>query len=152
MTIINSARNPKWADYAQTRINIEVDFDHLDDEYVEFTADPNDAEAHGVDIYNRAVSGEFGPVADFTVPDNVVGDEAMRYLRQLRTFMLEDTDYIEMPTKWAALTTEQQASWSQYRNALRDLPANSQNAELHWNDSYTDLTTWVNVVWPIKPE
>lgn len=149
---VNSARNPQWANTAQTAINIEVDFDELDEQYVPFTATSYDSMEYGVDIYNRAVAGEFGAIADFVPPANYTGDKALGVLRAKRNDLLAETDYIEMPTKWATLTADQQAAWATYRNALRDLPQNSPNAELHWNDSYTQLTTWVNVVWPVKPE
>lgn len=147
---INNVRNPKWANYKQTTIDVEVDFDHLEEEYVPFTADPNDVEPHGVEIYNRAIAGEFGVIGDWIPPENVTGDDAMARLRTKRNSLLAETDYIEMPTKWSTLTTEKQTEWSTYRNALRDLPANYPNAELRWNDDYTELA-WYNVTWPDVP-
>lgn len=150
MRTVNSVRNPRWADYNQTAVNLEVDFDELDEEYVEFTATPHDTEAHGVDLYNRAIAGEFGSIADWIAPDNMSGEDALYRLRSQRTFLLAQTDYIEMPTKWATLTADQQTAWATYRNALRDLPADYPNAELHWNSDYTELN-WVNVAWPTKP-
>lgn len=153
MTIrtINSVRNPIWVDYAQTKIDVEVDFDEIDEEYVPFTASPNDCEPHGVLIYNNAIAGVYGPIADFVIPENIVGDEAMYELRLRRDSLLRQTDYIEMPTRWATLTTEQQTEWATYRNALRDLPATYPNAELRWNEDFTD-TTWYNITWPTQPE
>ena len=148
---VNSAQNPVWANFAQTLIDLEVDFDELDDVFVPFTADPNDPEAHGVDLYNRAVAGEFGAVGAFVPPPNITGDEALARLRVERNDTLAETDYIEMPTKWATLTSDQQTAWSTYRNALRDLPADYPNAELRWNDDYTRIS-WVNVTWPTRPE
>ena len=147
---INSVRNPVWADFQQTKINVEVDFDELDEEYVPFTADPNDVEPHGVEIYNKAIAGDYGPIADWVPPQNITGDAAMTVLRRDRNSRLEKTDYIEMPTKWATLTTEKQTEWSTYRNALRDLPANYPNPELHWNADYTGVV-WYNVTWPEMP-
>ena len=148
---VNSARNPVWADYAQTMIDLEVDFDELDEVFVLFTADASDPEGHGVDLYNRAVAGDFGAIGAFVPPENITGDDAMAFLRDERNDLLTVTDYIEMPTKWATLTVEEQTAWAEYRNALRDLPADYPNAEKHWNDNYT-ATSWVNVTWPTKPE
>lgn len=147
---INDAKNPKWANIQKTEIDLEVDFDELDEVYVPFTASQNDPEAHGVELYNNAVSGMYGEIGDFDPPANVVGEKAMDLLRIDRNAKLSETDYIEMPTKWATLSDEQKASWSEYRNALRDLPANYPNAEKRWNDDYTG-TYWHNVEWPIKP-
>lgn len=36
--------------------------------WIPFTASPDDPEEHGRDIYQRAVSGEFGPVAECVQP------------------------------------------------------------------------------------
>jgi len=141
---INNIRNLRWGNYEQTIIDVEVNFDHLQEEYVPFTADPNDIEPHGVEIYNRAIAGEFGVIGDWIPPENVTGDDAMARLRTKRTFLLAETDYIEMPTKWSTLTAEKQTEWSTYRNALRDLPANYPTPELRWNDDYTELA-WYNV-------
>lgn len=150
MRTINSARNPVWADYAQTEINIEVDFDELDEDFVDFTASPNDLEAHGVTLYNNAVNGDYGVIGAYVAPSNVIGADAMATLRAERNELLVETDYIEMPTKWATLTSSQQTSWATYRNALRDLPADYPNAEKHWNSDYTSCD-WINVTWPTKP-
>ena len=152
MRTINLVRNPIWADYAQTMVNVEVDFDELDEEFVPFTADPNDPEEHGRFILEQAKAGAYGPIADWVAPSNLVGDDAMLMLRTKRTSLLELTDYIEVPTKWATLTEQQQSDWTAYRNALRDLPETYPNAELHWNSDYTDLSVWVNVTWPTMPE
>lgn len=147
---INSVRNPIWVNYAQTLIDVEVDFDELDEEYVPFTASANDVEPHGILIYNNAIAGLYGPIADFVPPDNIVGEEAMRMVRMERDSLLRQTDYIEMPTKWATLSVEKQTEWATYRNALRDLPATYPNAEQRWNEDFTE-TTWYNIVWPTQP-
>ena len=148
---INSARNPQWADYAQTMINIEVDFDELDDEYVPFTAVANDPEEHGQRLYNNAVNGDYGPIADFVAPSTMTGDEAMDEVRMTRNALLRATDYIEMPTKWNTLTTEQQTAWTTYRNALRDIPQDYPNPEYRWVLEDADYEL-LNLTWPTKPE
>lgn len=151
MTItINSVRNPVWADFQQTRVNVEVDFNELEEEYVPFTADPNDVEPHGVEIYNNAIAGNYGTIGDWVPPQNVTGDAAMTVLRRDRNHRLEKTDYIEVPSKWSTLTAEKQTEWITYRNALRDLPATYPNPELRWNDDYTQRV-WYNVTWPEMP-
>ena len=148
---VNSVRNVAWADFAQTAVDMEVDFDEQDEEFVAFTASPDDPESYGVDLYNRAIAGDFGPIADWPRPDNVTGERAMELLREDRDRLLVESDYIEMPTKWATLSADQQTAWASYRNALRDIPADYPNAELQHNGTYTDMV-WVNVTWPVKPE
>lgn len=147
---INNVRNPVWADPEQISVNLEVDFDELDEEYVEFTATPHDIEPHGITLYNNAIAGNYGVISPFVPPSDITGDEAMELLRFARNMALEQTDYIEMPTKWATLTTEKQTEWATYRNALRDLPANYPNVELRWDADIGDMS-WYNVVWPTQP-
>lgn len=67
------AKNPQWADAANTLIDVEAKFQHYPAEwgYLPFTANPNDPEAHGVDLYNRCVAGEFGTIAPYVEPEPV---------------------------------------------------------------------------------
>jgi len=58
------ANAPKWANRSSTKIDLTVRFSEISED-LPFTADPNDTEAHGRDIYARAVAGEFGEVAPF---------------------------------------------------------------------------------------
>jgi hypothetical protein len=148
---INSARNPRWANAAQTRIDLEVDFDELDEVYVPFTAEASDPEEHGRTLFSNASNGDYGPVAAYVTPETLTGETALSNLRVERTALLKKTDYIEMPTKWASLTAEQQAAWTTYRNALRDLPANSPNAQMVYNDEL-EIYQLTGVTWPTVPE
>jgi len=149
---INSVRNLQWANKEHTMIDMEVDFDELDEEYVPFTAvETGDPEPHTAVLWANAIAGVYGPIAEWIPPEDVTGVHAMERVRSIRDSLLAETDYIEMPTRWSRLTTEQQEEWSTYRNALRDLPATYPNVELKWDADYTD-TEWFNIVWPTKPE
>ena len=68
--ILVDARNPKWGNAEHTVIEVEAKFEHYPEEwgYLPFGADPNDVEAHGVDLYNRCVAGEFGTIAEYVAP------------------------------------------------------------------------------------
>lgn len=59
--------NLKWANAENTVIECLVKFDNFQDA-VPFAATPNDPEAHGKEIFARAVRGEFGEIAAFTPP------------------------------------------------------------------------------------
>ena len=62
-----SVQNPTW-NKERTVINCVVVFESLGS--VPFSAVPEDQYAHTVEIYNRCVAGEFGPVADYaSAPD-----------------------------------------------------------------------------------
>ena len=48
-------------------INCECQWSHLGDntqEWLPFSADPNDVEQHGIDLYNAIVAGDHGAIAD----------------------------------------------------------------------------------------
>jgi hypothetical protein len=54
--------NPRWADSDHTMINLDVNFTHLPEETVTFTAMENDGEVHGQTLYNNAINGVYGPI------------------------------------------------------------------------------------------
>lgn len=60
------ATAPVWADAGHTRIDLIVE--HPDFGPIPFTADPDDVEAHGRDLYARAVAGDFGPIGTYEPP------------------------------------------------------------------------------------
>lgn len=63
------ARNPVWANAEQNFITVEAKWEHLESEgYLPFGANPNDVEAHGRDLYQRCVNGEFGTVGAYVAP------------------------------------------------------------------------------------
>lgn len=67
--ILIDAQNPQWVDAEHTVINVEAKWEHLESEgYLPFTASPNDVEAHGRDLYNRIINGEFGTIAEYVAP------------------------------------------------------------------------------------
>lgn len=66
--------------------------------------------------------------------------EPMRQLRQQRNIMLAKSDWMAVSDR--TMTSEQ----TTYRQALRDLPANSPNAALDQNGNL------IGVTWPTPPE
>jgi hypothetical protein len=64
----SQVKNPVWADEQHTIINCEVNFNHLPDEFVPFTADPSDVMEYSADIFNRCVVGEFGQIGEYVAP------------------------------------------------------------------------------------
>lgn len=153
MRTINSVKLPMWADQAQTIINVLVDFDELDEEFVQFTASQNDPEEHGRFIYQQAISGAYGEIAAWTPSPIPSSEQAVSIMRGKRDALLVETDYVEGQTYWNNLTEAKQAEWTTYRNALRDLPANYPNPSFQYKDEANgdyDIVM-VNVEWPTKP-
>lgn len=71
MTTIISAANPQYANSEQTLIDMVVVLSSFPNDNLPFTASPTDSEAHGRELYARAVAGEFGLVAKYvekTIP------------------------------------------------------------------------------------
>ncbi len=66
--VVLNLKNPRWVNQAQTQIDCEVEFKKFEGTYLPFTADPNDPEAHGRDIYQRLVNGEWGEIAAYVPP------------------------------------------------------------------------------------
>lgn len=68
--ILIDAKNPKWVNAEHTLIDVEAKFEHYPEEwgYLSFLANPNDVEAHGRDLYQRCVNGEFGTIAEYVAP------------------------------------------------------------------------------------
>lgn len=61
--IWTQVKNVQWADGSYTDINMNVNFDHIQEEFVNFTASATDVEPHGRDLHARAMNGEFGAVS-----------------------------------------------------------------------------------------
>ena len=59
-------------------------------------------------------------------------------LRSKRDTLLSQSDIYILPDRWATYTSEKQTEWSQYRQALRNLPQN--------------ITDPFNAAWPTKPD
>lgn len=144
-------KNPRWGDPEKTYILLDVDFNELDDEWIEFGASDLDPEPHGSVLYRAAMNGDFGPIADWPTPPDTTGEDAMYQLRMKRNELLAMTDKYETPSYMSRLTEEQKTAWMNYRNALRDLPENATNVYKTWSVEQNEFV-WCNVVWPTKPD
>jgi hypothetical protein len=65
--IIESVTNPVWANAEHTLVKCTVKVGHFD-EPVQFTASPNDVEAHGREIYAGLVAGVYGEISEYVAP------------------------------------------------------------------------------------
>jgi len=65
----SQVRNCKWATEDHSSIECEVMFDNVkSEEWSPFGATLADPYEHGREIFNRAVSGEFGVVQEYVAP------------------------------------------------------------------------------------
>lgn len=68
MLTIESAKNPFYANAEGTCISLQVKFAEFED-VLPFGATSHDVMPYGVELYNRALAGEFGPIAPFVAPE-----------------------------------------------------------------------------------
>lgn len=66
-------RNPRYANADKTLIDVEIL--HPVFGWIPFTANPQDVEAHGRELFAMLAAGEAGPVADFVPPPEPVKPE-----------------------------------------------------------------------------
>ena len=64
----SQVKNPVWGNAEHTLIDCEVDFGHLDDEFVPFTADPSDSMEYSKTIFDECVAGQYGEIAEYVAP------------------------------------------------------------------------------------
>ena len=63
---VTEGKNPHWANDDKNAVTLEVNFAELPgDDFVSFTATPNDNEEHSRTIYANAVNGDYGTVTDY---------------------------------------------------------------------------------------
>jgi hypothetical protein len=93
---------------------------------VKFYASPNIAETpFQREMYERLKSGQFGTVKEgigewyITIPPSQAQLEETAIAK--RNQLLLESDYTEFPTTQSRLSEEENAAWSTYRQALRDL-------------------------------
>jgi len=85
-----------------------------------------------VEVETQAWSSEEQNWVTTSIPDEVFWNR----LRGKRNFLLSSTDWVVIKAKEEGTTLP--AAWTEYRQALRDLPANTSDPR--------------NVIWPTQPE
>ena len=61
---ITAAKNPQCVDINHNRIDLEVNFAELEEEWLPYTADPLDVCEHSRTLYAKAVAGDYGQVSN----------------------------------------------------------------------------------------
>ena len=130
MIEILAVRNCKYIKVDNSLINCEAKFSHLADEWIPFTANPNDTEEHGRTLYANAVKGDYGIVTTFSR----TLDEELRDIRLKRRPLLEKTDF------YANSDVTMSDDMKTYRQSLRDI-----------TNGLDTVSKAQNVTWPTKP-
>lgn len=66
MLTIISAHSPAYSDPDHQHVSLMVKFQEFEEE-LPFNATPHDSMPYGVELFNRAIAGEFGTIIDFDV-------------------------------------------------------------------------------------
>lgn len=74
MLTFEYAKNPIWNSDDGRQILLTVKFEEFAEE-VPFNATSYDPMPYGVDLYNRAKAGEFGPIAPYVPPEPIPLDQ-----------------------------------------------------------------------------
>ena len=124
-------RTLKWADADHTKLECMITFPAFNAE-LPFTATATDSEAHGREIFERAVKGDFGTIEDHDEP--VVETELVRNLdaeweavRKKRNQLLKDSDFSQLLDVQESFTDDEKAAWRYYREMLRIIPNHVQD-------------------------
>ena len=133
--IYTDVKNPKWADQQNTIINCEVFFTQFNS-YLPFTANPNDPESYGVEIFNDCIAGVYGEIAPYIKPIPTAEDNkntAVNLLTQTDWTTISDVADPALSNPY--LTN--QAEFITFRNQVRPIAINPVAG---------------NIDWPIQPE
>lgn len=116
---MHECKNPVYT--APDESAIDVEYNHPEFGWIPFTARPDDIEPLGVEIYNAALAGEYGPIAPYDGPSEQEILESE--MRGQRDSLLSELDaFVSNPLRWASLSAEQQQELADYRQALLDVP------------------------------
>lgn len=103
---ILNVKNCRYANKEGTFIDCDVNFDHLPQEYVPFTAQKNSGEWHVAFIYNNAVAGKYGPIAPYVEPVIPEFIPVIITMRQTRLQLLKQGLLDDVDPAIAAITDE----------------------------------------------
>ncbi len=125
-----SVENPRWGNPENTIVLLDVIFEDIG--LVCFSATEDDVEQHGVELFNKALNSDFGPIEDYQ-PLNLSDEILANKIRYSRDELLKETDWTQL-SDVPELTREK---FVLYRQSLRDITLQN------------DFPS--SIVWPVKP-
>jgi hypothetical protein len=118
-------RNAKYNAFG----SIDCEIEHPIHGWIPFTADPNDVEPLGAEVFNAAKDSASAYVA----PPPPTSESIATQARTQRDALLSQSDWTQV-----ADAPVDQSAWATYRRALRDVPRQAGFP--------------ANIVWPTRPE
>jgi hypothetical protein len=122
-------RNPKWANEAHTMINCEVNFTHIPEDFVPFSAVAEGDYVHSHNIFAECVTGMYGPIAEWEPEPPLTTEQLDALARMTREELLKASDW----TQNIDVPQATKDKWASYRQALRDITAQA---------GYPQVITW----------
>ena len=116
---------------------MEIGFYHPSKGYWQTTSEPSseilEAYPEGTVEVTLKPDGSFEWLNGMWIAVPKTNEELAEEARTQRDFLLLDSDKFVLPDRWASMAAEQQTSWSQYRQALRDVPSQTGfPLEINW--------------------
>ena len=129
-------KDPVWSDAEQTAIDCLVLFDNQN-EFVPFTASPNDSTVYGPEIYAECIAGDYGPVLPYQPPSPpppppppTAGQNKAKAMR-----LLTETDWVNQPDVYDPANTPHllnRQDFLTYRAWVRNIAVNPVEGNLDW--------------------
>jgi hypothetical protein len=129
---IEYTKKLQWANSEKTLIDLIIKFDHLDFE-VPFTANPNDIEAHGRQIFTDCVAGKYGVIGDYIPPVKPKPTADQNKSKAIE--LLRDTDWVNQPDVTDQLIHPHLSNYNEfvsYRSHLRQIAVAPQEGDIEW--------------------
>lgn len=105
---------------------IDCEIEHPSHGWIPFTASPDDVETLGKEIYNKAISGEYGEIAEYVAPPVQVLIPSFVTMRQARLALLQQGLLSQVQTAIDSLPSPQkeaaQIEWDYSSEVHRDKP------------------------------
>lgn len=134
MLTIQYAKNPVYSNVEGTSVNLIVKFVEMANE-MQFGATSWDPESYGIELYNNAVAGMYGPVAPFVPPIPTAQEN-----KQTAIGKLQETDWTDLSDVSNPQVSNpyllNKAEFLSYRSAIRGIAVNPVAG---------------NIQWPVKP-
>ena len=81
-------KNPKWANTEHSAIDCQVNFSHLNEEFVPFTANPTDSMEYSKTIFDECIANQYGEISEYVAqpvvePTSPTKEELMAQIQEL---------------------------------------------------------------------
>ena len=136
-------KNMVYANEENSLITCDVKFELLDD-FIPFTASPDDSEPHGRDIYNECLNGKYGEVSEY-VAEDINYSLLAEYQRQSKlSFAYNEIKDWRTELELGVISDvdkERLIRWMNYIKAIKVMLF----------IDVTDITAYESITWPVLP-